>query len=211
MDAEPKTNTQAAPRKSPQDPTPDASRWPCAYRLAGLLPLSFFLVRLIDYIRDGTPSHMFWNCHVANLLLAVGLFFAVRGVIRAASLWLVLGIPPWIYDMFVINIFDPLAFYTHVGGFLAAIWIVSRIGMAQRTWIVALAAHLIWQQVTRVATPPVYNVNISQGPYQGFEHLFSSYWQYWLAAALLAAASLFLVELALRLLLPAPKSAEAWS
>ena len=174
-------------------------------RLSGVLPLMFFLSRFTEYIKVGTPSHILWNCHISNLMLGLGLVFQQPLLVRIAAFWLILGIPPWIYDMFVIRIFTPVAFFSHVGGFLVAIFAISQIGIGRRSWLYALIWHLCWQQLCRVVTPPIYNVNIAFRPYTGFEKLFSSYWEYWLAAAVLAGAFLWILEVILRLVFPRPK------
>jgi len=176
-------------------------------RLSGALPLLFFLSRFSEYIKVATPSHILWNCHVSNLMLGLGLVFQIPILIRIAAFWLILGIPPWIIDMFVIRIFTPVAFFSHVGGFLVAIFAVSQIGIGRRSWVYALIWHLAWQQVTRFVTPPIYNVNIAFRPYKGFEKLFSGYWDYWLAAAVLAGVCLWILEVILRAIFPRPKKA----
>lgn len=176
-------------------------------QLLGVLPLLFFLSRFAEYIKVGTPSHILWNCHISNLMLGLGLIFQQPILIRVAAFWLILGIPPWIVDMFVIRIFSPVAFFSHVGGFVAAIWVVSQIGIKSGSWIYALGWHLVWQQVSRAVTPAVYNINIADRPYKGFEGFFSAYWQYWLVAAALAGFFLWGLEKLLLLIFRQGKKA----
>lgn len=42
-------------------------------KLAGLLPLIFFLVHTLHYVRCDGLGHMLWMCHLGHLRLAAGL------------------------------------------------------------------------------------------------------------------------------------------
>jgi hypothetical protein len=167
---------------------------PLSARWMGVLPLSLFVFRLIDYARAGTPEHILWNCHIANISLALGLFSGFAPLIRVPVLWLLFGAAPWTYDMVATGQLSPVAVFSHIGGFTVALWTVSRAGMTGTTWLPALTCHLIWQQMTRFISPPQANINIAHAPYPGFDGCFTGYWQYWFIQAVLAAVALRLVE-----------------
>lgn len=61
---------------------PDAQWKTLRFRLAGLLPLAFFVARVVEYVRVETPQHILWSCHVSNLILAIGMFLGIPFLIR---------------------------------------------------------------------------------------------------------------------------------
>src|SRR5262245_51449604 len=80
------------------------------FRLLGLLPLSFFVARLIEYaVVAKTPEQILWTCHISNLLLALGMFLASPYLIRIAVFWLILGASPWIVDMVWSRLVTPIS------------------------------------------------------------------------------------------------------
>ena len=179
-----------------------AANLPRWFRLCGLIPLGFFVVRLVDYLNWGTPAHIWWSCHIANLTLAVGMLLGNLLLVRLAVLWLILGLPPWALDMWVTRIVWPISLLTHLGGALFAVWVAWRVRMARGVWGWALLWFLALQLLSRFITPLATNVN---GAYHGYgptKDWFGSYWQYWLANAALAAALLWLLEWGLAKLFP---------
>ena len=150
-------------------------------RLAGLVPLSFFIIRMVDYLRWHTPAHIWWSCHMANLTLGAGLLLSNRLLTRLAVLWLILGLPPWALDMWATGIVWPSSLLTHLGGALFALWVIAQVRMARSVWGWALLWFLALQLWSRFVTPPETNVNAAFHGYGATQHWFSSYWQYWLA------------------------------
>jgi hypothetical protein len=176
------------------------------FRLLGLAPLVIFLVHLHHNWSQGNPGHALWMCHVSNLALALGLLFAKPALIRAAVIWLIPGIPLWIMDMARTGQTPVITFFSHlvcpaVG--LAALW---RIRANRWTWLHALGAYLLCQQLARMVTPPDLNVNVAHSIYPGWERFFGAYWQYWIFTTLCAAGGLWLLG---RLLLKAMPPVQA--
>lgn len=131
--------------------TPARRVWPLPlwFRLGGLIPLGFFVVRLIDYVKWGTPSHIWWSCHIANLTLAVGMFLGNLLLLRLAALWLVLGLPPWALDMALTRIVWPSSLLTHLGGAVLAVLVLSKIRIGRGVWWIALLWFLGLQLLSR--------------------------------------------------------------
>jgi hypothetical protein len=168
------------------------------FRLLGVLPLAFFLSRVIEYVRVGTPEHILWSCHISNLLLAIGIFFAHPTLIRIASFWLILGIGPWIADMVVSSLITPVSIFSHLGGFVMGIIALQHVRTKRWSWVLSLLYFLVLQQLSRLLTPPenIYmNVNVAHFAYGPFKDWFSSYWQYWIVNTILTAAVLWAIEL----------------
>ena len=167
------------------------------FRLLGVIPLLFFISRLIEYVSVGTPSHIQWCCHISNLLLAVGMILANPWMIRIAAFWLILGVPPWIIDMINIRIITPVSVFSHLGGFLIALFAIRKVGAKRWSWVPALIYFLMLQQISRFTTPASLNVNVGHNAYGPWKDLFSSYWKYWLVSTALTAALLWMIEVAL--------------
>lgn len=181
--------------------------WPLPlwFRLTGLIPLFFFIVRLVDYVKWGTPSHIWWSCHVANLTLAVGMLCGNLLLMRLASLWLILGVPPWALDMMLTRIVWPSSLLTHLGGAVVALFVLFKVRMVRGVWWVALLWFVVLQLLSRWLTDPKYNVNAAFHGYGPTKEWFRNYWQYWLANTALAGALLWALEWLFIWLFPASK------
>ena len=144
------------------------------FRLLGLIPLLLFLARLRDLIAIGEPGHILWMCHISNLTLALGLFFAWPLLVRISIPWLVFGLPLWIWDMTQVGIFGGLSsFGTHIGGLLVGLFALSKMRYDNRSWLYAFIWYLVVQQICRMVTPVEFNVNIAHDVFddlQRWEH-----------------------------------------
>lgn len=174
-------------------------RW---FRLSGLIPLGFFVIRLVDYINWGTPSQIWWSCHVANLMLAVGMLLSNLLLIRLATLWLLLGLPPWGLDMALTKIVWPSSLLTHLGGAVLAVLVLAKVRMARGVWWLALLWFVALQLLSYWLTDPKYNVNAAFHGYGPTQYWFGSVWQYWLVNTGLAGALLWELECGLAWLFP---------
>lgn len=174
------------------------------FRLLGILPLVFFIARVIEYVRVGTPQHILWSCHISNLLLALGIFFGVPILIRIAAFWLILGIPPWFYDMVATGLITPVSVFSHLGGAVVAIIALCIVRPKRGSWIVSLLFFIVLQQITRFLTPAdIYmNVNVAHFAYGSWKDLFSNYWTYWLVNTFLVGLALWIMELTLVFIFP---------
>ncbi|MCI0661938.1 MAG: hypothetical protein L0220_12775 [Acidobacteria bacterium] len=175
------------------------------FRLLGLLPLAFFLSRVIEYVRVGTPEHILWSCHISNLLLAIGIFLAHPIMIRIASYWLILGVLPWIADMVASGLITPVSIFSHLGGFVMGVIALQRVRVKVWSWAWALSYFLVLQQISRLITPPenIYmNVNVAHFAYGPFKDWFISYWKYLVVNTILTAAVLWALELVMIRIFP---------
>jgi hypothetical protein len=180
-----------------------ARRLTSADRLLGLLPLLFFLAHGYYYWTHGGLPHMLWMCNVANLLLGLSLLFGFAEGIRVAVLWLIPGLPLWVWFVVIVdNGWLLTSTFSHVGGLAVGLWAFHRVRAAGPTWMYATAWYLGVQQLCRVFTPPDLNVNVSHRIYQGYETMFAAYWQYWAATTAMVASGLFLLGLVTRRLFP---------
>lgn len=180
--------------------------WPTMrFRLLGVLPLVFFLARVIEYVFVArTPEQILWSCHVSNLLLAIGMFLANPWLIRIAVFWLILGVPPWVIDMVVSKLVTPVSIFSHLGGVVLALVALRQVRARRGSWLPSLIYFLVLQQFTRLVTVPgpYTNVNVAHFAYGPWQGLFNSYWKYWMVNTALTAVTLWVIDWVLAKLFP---------
>lgn len=178
------------------DASPDAQWMTLRFRLAGLLPLAFFFARVVEYVRVGTPQHILWSCHVSNLMLAIGMFFGIPFLIRITAFWLILGVPPWFYDMVATGLITPVSIFSHLGGASLGIYALWKVRPKCGSWILSLLFFLILQQITRLLTPAdIYmNVNVAHFAYGPWKDLITDYRIYWVVNTFLTGLALWIME-----------------
>jgi hypothetical protein len=159
-------------------------------RLWGFIPLACWLVQAIRY-RDA-PANLLWMCHVAALLLSLGVFTRIAIVVRIAAVWSIVGVPLWLIDV-VANGAHPASILSHVAvpivGFFA---LREHRGPALPIAAYALTLFVIVQQLCRMLTLPALNINVAHAPYA----VTMTYPAYWALTTSALAALLALVAFA---------------
>ena len=178
------------------------------YRLMGILPVCFFLSHLSFHFSEGTPEHLLWLCNLSNLVLAAGLFFQRPLLIRIAALWLIPGIPLWLWDMSRTGSAPLSTFLSHLGATIVAIIALAKVRAKPNVFIYAWVYGFLVQLICRYVTPPELNVNVAFQIYPGFDRIFHNYWHYWIFSACLAVAILWAMNLILIKLFPQQKQDE---
>lgn len=171
-------------------------------RLVGFLPLSFFLIHSFYYLRHGGLSHMLWMCNIGNLLLGLGLLFDQPTLIRVAVFWLIPGLPLWIWFMAIRGGWLLTSSLAHVGGLIVGLFALTKVRTGRHTWLYATAWFLMIQQVCRLMTPAELNVNVAHRIFSGWETVFSTYGQFWIATTLAVVCGSWLLGFILLKLLP---------
>jgi hypothetical protein len=167
------------------------------FRLLGFFPLIFFMAHLLNFLSLGEIGHILWMCHISNLTLALGLFLCQRTLIRVSVLWLVYGLPLWLWNVAELGVETITTFGTHFGGLVVGLIALARVRMERRIWLYAVVWYLIVQQLCRMITPAELNVNIAHSVYFGWETMFRAYWQYWLFTTISAGIGLWIMEIVL--------------
>ena len=166
-------------------------------RPIGLLPLCFFLAQAINYWQTNELGHLLWMCNVGKLLLAMGLFLDKPVVVRLAAIWMVPGLVVWfVYVVLPWGLFLT-SILAHVGGFVVAMFVLTKYRMDRTAWLWALGWYLVVQLLSRFVTPPNLNVNLAHSIQPGVEQTFGSYWLFWLTLTVGTAAVLWLSGLLL--------------
>lgn len=146
---------------------------------------------IFDHYRQGRLEESLWVCHVANLLLGVGLLLKRPLVVQMASLLVVGGLPFWVYDVFYTGGTTAASVISHLLGTGIALLSMKRLGADEKSYRGALLTYLLMQGLSRVFLRPTLNVNLAHQVYPGFDQFVSSYPVYWFLATLLAAGYLW--------------------
>jgi len=164
------------------------------WRLLGLLPLAFFIARLVYFSNHGGVSQILWMCHFSNLTLAIGLLFDRPTWIAISAYWLILAVPFWLIDVFSFGLEGITSAATHLGGLAVAILPVWKSFPNKRVWHFALGWYLFLQLVCRLFTTPELNINMAHAVYRGWEAMYPNYAWYWLLTTAGAGLSVFLLD-----------------
>jgi hypothetical protein len=121
-----------------------------------------------------------------------------------AVLWLIPGLPLWLWFIAMEGGWLLTSTFSHVGGLGVGLIALRTVGADRTTPIYAVIWYLVSQLICRVFTPAESNVNIAHRVYEGFEHMFSAYWQYWLATTAMVVAGAWLLGLVLQKTFPRP-------
>ncbi len=178
---------------------------PLKFRLIGLLPLAFFAAHFAFYWKNGGLDNMFWMCNVGNLALALGILLGQKWMIRPAVIWLIPGLPLWLFEVVRNGGWLLTSFFTHIGGLAVGIIAIYKVRADKRTWGYALAWYWVMQLLSRLFTDPFWNVNVAHRIYGGYETIVSEYWQFWILTTMMVAAGLWILGWILLKLFP-PRS-----
>jgi hypothetical protein len=181
------------------------------FRLLGFLPVIFFLAQAIHYWRVGGLGNLLWMCNIGSLVLAIGLLFEQRELIRAAAIWTVPGLGLWIrYVLYATFNYEMVlsSILVHVGGLVVGLIVLRQVRMDRIAWVYAFAWYLIVQVAARLFTAPELNVNVAFRIQPGWEQTFSSYWKFWVVASAVVATGLWMIGRILSLIWPSRQEVE---
>lgn len=154
-------------------------------RLWGFVPLACWLVQAIRYRAE--PVSLLWMCHIAALLLAIGVFARVTIVVRVAAVWSIVGVPLWLIDV-VANGAHPASILSHVAVPIVALFALrAHRGPALPIAAYALTLFVIVQQLCRMLTPRALNINVAHAPY-AMNMAYPTYWALTIAVLALVLA-----------------------
>jgi hypothetical protein len=166
------------------------------FRLLGILPIAFILIRLSVTWPEGKAADIFWICNLSNIALGLGLLLKQPKIIRPAAFWLLFGLPCWIWYNLATGDYEYTSFLTHIGGNIIAILALARVRVDRWSWAIAIAGFLVLQLLCRLFSPPDMNINVAHNlRFTAFENSPIPYWQFWSISTLIAAFSLWLLNL----------------
>jgi hypothetical protein len=163
----------------------------------GWLCLGFYALALVDNCCHGVAGDSLWMCHIANLLLGLGLLLDRPRLVGVAILWTLLGCPLWLRELFLDPTILLSSYLAHLGGLAVALWALPRY-RGRSFWLWAFALGVAVRALCGWLTPADLNVNVSHATRDGWETVFPDFWQYWIASSLAMGALLYLIERLLR-------------
>ncbi len=150
-------------------------------------------------------------CNIGNLLLALGIFFEQRLLIRVAVIWSLPGLVVWClyvvptWGMLLTGRTSAGEFFgviastlAHVGGLAAGIIVLRKVRINGSAWAYAFLWYFIVQLTARLLTSVAMNINLSQRVQDGWEGMFPSYWKFWLILTVMVGICLWLLGLLLK-------------
>lgn len=165
------------------------------HRRLALLPLGCFLAHALARCLAGHWEDALWNCTVANLLLALGLAWPAPRLVAAASMWLLLGTPYWLYYLWLGGELHPTSALTHLVGPVVSAIGVARLGLPSGSWALATALLAALTLLCRAVTPPEANVNLSHGPHsEWLRSALPGFWAHFAFMVLAQSAAWIAVE-----------------
>jgi hypothetical protein len=165
------------------------------FRLLGLLPIAFLVIRFLVIWQDNKAFDIFWVCNFANFVLGIGILANQPRFIRPAALWLLVGLPLWAHYCITTGDYQFTSFLTHIGGNLIGLFALSRVRVDQWSWAYAITGFWVLQLFSRLFTPPELNVNVAHNlRFTIGESLGMTFWQFWLASTLVYIVWLWLIN-----------------
>lgn len=152
---------------------------PRARRAAAALCFLFYGAHAAYYATHGQSlANMLWACHLATLMIGIGLLSGVAWLNAVGLLWLCLGLPVWLLDITNGGRFLPTSTLTHVGGLIVGFWGLRQLGSPPPAGWLAAAGLLAVHLLSRAVTPPAENVNLAFAMWRGADRYFSSHTVY---------------------------------
>ncbi len=170
----------------------------------GLLALGLYAIHAANCIRLGCGEEALWVCHVATAAIGVGLLARMRLGLAAGCYCLAVGTPLWLVELMLGNDVLATSYGTHLGGFVVG-WLGLGLGLLplpRGAWWQTVLGLAALQQICRWWTSEAANVNAAFAVYPRFAPLFPSYGWYLGALVVVSASVFWLLEHALRRVLP---------
>jgi hypothetical protein len=178
------------------------------FRWLGIFPSGVILIHLFVLWPQGQAAGIFWICNLSDLALGLGLLLNQPQLIRPAAFWLLFGLPFWAWYVITTGDYEFTSFLTHIGGTCIALIALWRVRVDQWSWAAAIAGFLVVQLLCRLLTPPEMNINVAHNLRSTiFENSAVPYWQFWMISTLIAASSLWLINVICKKIFPLPSLA----
>jgi hypothetical protein len=163
-------------------------------RALGLVAFVCYAIHAAVHLHRGQPYDLLWGCHIAALLVGLGLLLRNATLNAIGFLWSCLGLPLWLIDIATGGELIATSPLTHLGAFILGLIGVRRLGMPRGAAMKALGALAALWAVCRAVTPPAANVNLAFRVHDGWEPYFPSYALYFTMLLVIAAAIFIGVE-----------------
>lgn len=167
-------------------------------RIIGIIAVLFYGIHGGVLLYRHEPEHLLWSCHIATLLIGGSLILRVPLWNGIGFLWLVMGDFFWMLYLLGGGEFMPTSILTHIGGLIIGSYGILRLGVRRYSWIGALIALPVLQQISRQLTPERANINLAFKIHPGWEEVFPGYVVYMITLLVFSGIVFFLIERLLR-------------
>lgn len=133
-------------------------------RAGGVLLLGLLAWHVVEKLQTGLLPEMLWACHIATLLVAIGLLAGRPTLAVVGGMFhLVCGLPGWLLEWWT-NGTTPSSFALHVATPVFGVWAARREGVP--AWLApAGAAFWLGAQLLGRLCDPELNINLAWRPY----------------------------------------------
>ena len=167
----------------------------------GLLACAGYATHAGYLVFGGYPYEIIWSCHLAALLVGIGLLAGSKMMNAVGLLCLAVGLPGWIVNVLTGGSFLPTSILTHVLGLVIAIIGARSLGVPRHAWLLAWVFVFALMILTRLITPHDVNVNLAFIPVEGlFPWTFGGF-AHWALLLPLWALFLYIVQVLFQRLL----------
>lgn len=157
----------------PRQPQPDPGRLrdiprrrplPILRVVLGLVAVGGYASHAAWHVRHDTPWDALWICHVAALMIGIGMVFGFARLNGAGFLCAALGLPSWILYLLGGGDFIPTSVLTHAVAPAFALVGIRSLGLPRGSAALAFFLLIPLTAASWRFTPPDANVNLAFGP-----------------------------------------------
>lgn len=147
-------------------------------RALGVLALLLYAIHATIHVQRGQPYNVLWACHVAALLVGIGLLSRNATLNAIGLLWSCFGTSLWLLDVATGGEFILTSTLTHLGAFGLGLYGIRVLGTPRHLALKTVAAFVALWVLCRLITPPAANVNLAFRVADGWAVYFPSYPRY---------------------------------
>ncbi|WP_236516671.1 hypothetical protein [Sandaracinus amylolyticus] len=164
-------------------------------------------------VYDGSAYELLWACHLAPLLLALGIALGSVSLTSVAAIWTTLGTTMWLGNLLALGRApEPTPLLIHAGTVGLAIAAVRTIGWDPRAWWRASLALFVLASLTRLVPGAArYDVNLVFRVWPGFEPVFPHVVPFLMFVAVMIVIATYVIGRALGQLARGEVSSRSWS
>jgi len=148
------------------------------------IPLGVALVAVLVWHALQKPpelrAEMLWACHVANAILALGLFARSTPLVAGAFVYhAAVGLPSWLLDTIATRTTTFTSALAHLLPLVAGALTLRGVRWPRAAIGAAWASQIVLLVLSRALTPPALNVNLAFAPWEPMAGLLPSLWAAW--------------------------------
>jgi hypothetical protein len=164
--------------------------------LAAALVAALIAHAIVTKLPDDLLDEMLYSCHVASLILAIGLVGRWRWLIAAGFLFhLGVGWVAWTLDVLDTQTTTPTSALVHFLPLLSGFLVFRDESLPRGATAAAIAIYVALQPISYWLTEPAHNINLAHAPWPPLEPYFPSMGIHRVVMAAIALAFLFTAEL----------------